>query len=206
MSLRATVILAGGRGERLGGVDKARLKVGGRTLLDRVRAALAPASGPVLVALPWGGPEPAPADGLVYVRDPVADPGPLGGLAAAMAWCLDREPRPDTLLSVAVDTPALPPDFAARLESRLAPGVAAVAASCGGQIHPTNALWRVEAFADLSARLAAGSAPAGPKALLSERDCRTCDWDPVAGIDPFSSINTLQDLMKFQRLLGFRRA
>ena len=49
MSAVAAVILAGGRGERLGGVIKSELRVGGRRLLDRVLAALIQCH-PILVA------------------------------------------------------------------------------------------------------------------------------------------------------------
>ena len=44
------MILAGGKGERLGGVVKANLRVGGVRLIDRVAAALADVKGPILVA------------------------------------------------------------------------------------------------------------------------------------------------------------
>ena len=40
MSRIAAVILAGGRGERLGGVIKANLTIGGTRLLERVTAVL----------------------------------------------------------------------------------------------------------------------------------------------------------------------
>ena len=52
------MILAGGRGERFGGVDKARLEVGGVRLLDRVLQAIA-VDGPVILA---AGNNPPPAE------------------------------------------------------------------------------------------------------------------------------------------------
>lgn len=70
------VILAGGRSQRFGGVDKTRLPVGGRTLLQRALDALAPVTERRLVV---GG---APGDGRLADRDPGA--GPLGGILTAL--------------------------------------------------------------------------------------------------------------------------
>jgi molybdopterin-guanine dinucleotide biosynthesis protein A len=75
----SAVVLAGGRGARLGGADKAGLEIGGRTLLERCLAALAdadevvvvgderPTSRPVLwtrESPPYGGPVAATYAGL----------------------------------------------------------------------------------------------------------------------------------------------
>jgi molybdopterin-guanine dinucleotide biosynthesis protein A len=63
----AVVILAGGASSRLGR-DKARVRVGGRTLLQHVRAAARAAGGPVRVLR----------------RDAVPQCGPLGGVLTAL--------------------------------------------------------------------------------------------------------------------------
>jgi molybdopterin-guanine dinucleotide biosynthesis protein A len=80
------IVLAGGTGRRLGGVDKAALDVGGRSLLDRVLEALVEAQrigvvGPardlppsVIMACerpPGGGPVAGLAAGLVLVEAPL---------------------------------------------------------------------------------------------------------------------------------------
>jgi molybdopterin-guanine dinucleotide biosynthesis protein A len=59
------VVLTGGRGDRLGGADKACVVVAGATLLDRARAAVAAADRVVVVGPEVaGGPVPAVAAGL----------------------------------------------------------------------------------------------------------------------------------------------
>ena len=78
------IVLAGGSGRRMGGVDKPSLLVGGRTLLDRVIAACAGAANVVVVGTqretqrpvrftretpPGGGPVAAIAAGLPLVGD-----------------------------------------------------------------------------------------------------------------------------------------
>ncbi len=80
------IVLAGGSGRRLGGVDKALLDVGGRTLLDRVLSATSAAGRVVVVGPardlppgvastserpPGGGPVSAVAAGLVLVDAPL---------------------------------------------------------------------------------------------------------------------------------------
>src|SRR3954464_9123559 len=82
------VILAGGKGTRIGGATKATLKVGGLTLLERVRGALMNQAKTVLLSVAahqmdddW-----VAASGLPVVTDPVAEAGPLGGIAGALVW------------------------------------------------------------------------------------------------------------------------
>lgn len=72
------VILAGGRARRLGGVDKTRLDVAGRSALERVIAAC-PADSVVVV----GPPGPLPP-GVHQVQEDPPFGGPLAGLGCAI--------------------------------------------------------------------------------------------------------------------------
>lgn len=93
------VVLAGGRGSRLGGVDKAELVVGGRSLLTRTLAAADGAEQRVVV-----GPGPVPHGVQQTLEDPPGG-GPVAGLAAGNA-ALDRPDRAPWVLVLAVDQPA----------------------------------------------------------------------------------------------------
>ncbi|MEV7395558.1 NTP transferase domain-containing protein [Aeromicrobium sp. NPDC092404] len=73
------IVLAGGRGSRLGGVDKAALEIEGETLLTRTLRAVSGA-GRVIVA---GDPRPLPA-GTVLVREEPRFAGPAAAIGAAM--------------------------------------------------------------------------------------------------------------------------
>lgn len=77
----AGVVVAGGAAERLGGVDKPMLEVGGRTLLARSLAALSGAD-PVVVV----GPRRPGVDGVVWTREQPPGAGPLAALAAGLAF------------------------------------------------------------------------------------------------------------------------
>lgn len=192
----AAVILAGGRGERLGGAVKAMLRVGGGTLLQRTTAALGPAPDPLLVA---GGSIPADQLGLeprhLLVRDlPLEYAGPLAGLAAAADWLLRLPRPPEQLLSLAVDTPFAPPDLVARLTGALTPELAAAIACYGEQDYPTNGLWRLSALASLPAAMAAGTAPRSLRRLAADLGAGICAWPAEADGDPFASVNTPAEL------------
>lgn len=87
----AFLILTGGFGSRLGGMDKAALEVGGSTLLERALAICA--ASPVVIV----GPDPAldrPAgDGRAAPRVVREDPphgGPAAGVAAGVAALVDE--------------------------------------------------------------------------------------------------------------------
>jgi molybdopterin-guanine dinucleotide biosynthesis protein A len=94
------IVLAGGRGRRLGGVDKPALRIGDRTLLDVALGAVAGA--PAVVV----GPDRDVPPGVIVVRE---DP-PGGGPAAAIVAGLAALPAPaaDALVVVlAADLPAV---------------------------------------------------------------------------------------------------
>jgi molybdopterin-guanine dinucleotide biosynthesis protein A len=194
------VILAGGRGERLGGVIKANLTIGGVRLLERVAAGLAGAD-TVLVALGAFAPNEL---GLLPRQIAVPDldtayGGPLAGLGAAVAWATAQPEPPAYLLSAAVDTPFLPKSFASAMAAAVEPGRAAVLARHGAQDYPTNAVWRLARIADLPQRMATGSAVRSLRALAAELNAATLTWPDSEGGDPFANVNTPADLAELGR-------
>lgn len=107
------VIVAGGKGRRLGGVSKPALVVGGLTLLERTLAAVKMAHAVAVV----GGPRPA---GVRWTVEKPPGSGPAAGLGAGLAVLeRDRDSAPWTAV-LAVDMPraasAVPALLAARGE------------------------------------------------------------------------------------------
>lgn len=92
----SAIVLTGGTGARLGGVDKAGLVIAGRPLLDRLIDAL-PVEVPVIIA---GPPRPVQRPAEFVVEDPPSG-GPAAGIVAALG--LVSTPLVGTL---AVDVPA----------------------------------------------------------------------------------------------------
>ncbi|MDX6298548.1 MAG: hypothetical protein QOI51_2405 [Nocardioidaceae bacterium] len=73
------IVLAGGSGRRLGGIDKGSIEVGGRTLLARVLDAVAGAERIVVV-----GPRCDLPAGVLRTSERPAGGGPVAGLAAGL--------------------------------------------------------------------------------------------------------------------------
>lgn len=93
----AAIVLAGGRGSRLGGADKATIEVGGRTLLAHALDAVLDASEVVVVGTQ------VPTDRPVtFVREDPAYGGPAAGLLTGRDALLRSFP---TLAVMAVDMP-----------------------------------------------------------------------------------------------------
>lgn len=106
------IIVAGGRGSRLGGASKPDLDVGGTSLLTRALRAVDRAALTVIV----GGPRPL---GVRWTVEEPAGSGPAAALAAGLAALRGdgREPSPVTVV-IAVDTP---------LAAQAVPGLVAAA-------------------------------------------------------------------------------
>src|SRR3954454_24183133 len=101
------VVLTGGTGTRLGGVDKSAIEVDGVTLLERALAAVSAAVEVVVVGKPVQTTRP--------VTWTVEEP-PGGGPAAGLLAGLDRFATPPELVAVlAVDMPRAPAGAVARL-------------------------------------------------------------------------------------------
>lgn len=189
------VIIAGGAGERLGGVRKADLRVGGRRLIDRVMDAVSERQYPLMISIGPAGRHSVNVAGAVAVPDlPSPVGGPLAGLAAAVANLQERGIGTGLLVSVTVDTPFLPADFVAILRQGLGDAPATYAA-WGDQFYPPNALWRIEALAGLPTQVAADRAPHSLKALHRLLGSHQVDWMKHARENPFVNLNTVADLL-----------
>ncbi len=138
------VILAGGAGRRLGGVDKGALIVAGQPLLDRVLLAAEAARHTVVV----GQARPTVRE-VRWTREDPPGGGPLAGLAAGLSALEDITQSDDEQLSVivlAADLPWLRPVDLDRLVAALAANPAAEAAvfsDSGGRLQPLTAAYRI---------------------------------------------------------------
>lgn len=104
------LVLAGGRGSRMGGLDKGLVPFEGRPLVAHAIERLAPQVGPLLINANRHA-EAYAAFGVPVVADALADyPGPLAGLLAGL-----EQAGTEWLVSVPCDTPRFPADLVARL-------------------------------------------------------------------------------------------
>lgn len=187
MTSFAAVVLAGGEGRRMGGTKPLRT-LHGVTLLDHALGFARAASDLTAVSLRDAGQAPLHGRTAVVFDDP-AIPGPLGGLAAALAFARDN--GREAVLTLPCDMPRLPPDLAARLAAALESQMGAAVAESGGQLHPVCALWRVRALAHLPGYLALGKSSLW--GFAQAVGMVTVGWAATPA-DPFRNVNTDAEL------------
>ncbi|GAA4479727.1 hypothetical protein GCM10023094_25280 [Rhodococcus olei] len=139
------IVLAGGSGSRMGGVDKPALEVHGRSMLTTALAAVAGAAATVVV-----GPRRPELDSTIrQVQESPRGSGPVSALAAGL-----REAGGSAVVAVlAADLPTLTADAVDRLRDTLRGGTdAAFAIDETGRVQFLLGVWRRDV---LAARLAA---------------------------------------------------
>ena len=188
------LVLAGGRGSRMGNVDKGLQPFRSSTMVEHVLARLRPQVGPVAISANRNL-DAYRAFDVMVLPDEVADgvepyPGPLAGLEAGLRHCATPY-----LLAVPCDSPFLPADLASRLGAAIEEADADVAyaatqeAGKRAQPHPVFCLVRAERLPQLSAYLAEG----GRRVDGWYRDLKAVEvvFDDA---DAFRNINTLDEL------------
>jgi molybdopterin-guanine dinucleotide biosynthesis protein A len=180
------IVLAGGLGRRMGGVDKGLVELDGRPMVAHVIERLSPQVGTIIINANQNADRYA-AFGVPVVADAVEGfAGPLAGLHAGLA----RTSTPYAA-TVPCDSPFLPPDLVARLGAGLAAADAQLAvARTFEQPHPVFALARADVLAHLAAFLAGG----GRKIDAWYASLRVVEvpFDDCA--DAFRNINTRDEL------------
>ena len=197
------VILAGGQATRLGGGDKGRLSLGGKTILEHVIDRLEPQVGGM--ALNANGDPSRFADlDMPVIPDSLAEfPGPLAGVLAGLDWAAEQ--GAEAIVTAAADTPFFPCDLVPQLllAAEAGPHQLALAASGepGGKLwrQPTFGLWPVALRDDLRAALQSGLR----KVVIwtGKHDAGQATF-VQSGIDPFFNVNTPEDLQEARRIAG----
>jgi molybdenum cofactor guanylyltransferase len=193
------LVLAGGLARRMGGGDKARIRVGGATILQRVLGCIGPQC--TVVILNANGDPARFADiGLPVVADSVPDfAGPLAGILAGLEWAAANVPDIEWIASVPGDCPFLPKNLVARLhETRAAAGLPLACARSGEWRHPVVALWPVTLRDDLRHALVDEDLHK-IEIWTARHGIAIADW-PAEPIDPFFNVNTPEDAAKAEAL------
>lgn len=146
------LVLAGGRGARMGGVDKGWVVHDGEALVHRVLRRFAPQVGSVLISANRN------VDAYRALADVVTDseqdltlepfPGPLAGVYAGL-----QRAATEWVALVPCDAPTLPPDLVARLAGAI-DGRDVACPVAAGRRQPVFALVRRSSVASLRAFLA----------------------------------------------------
>jgi molybdenum cofactor guanylyltransferase len=193
------LVLAGGLARRMGGGDKARIEVGGITILQRVLARLAPQCATIILNAN-GDPARFADSGLAVVPDSVPGfAGPLAGILAGLDWAAAHMPEIADVASVPGDCPFLPADLVARLAAaRSAAGVPLACARSGDWRHPVVGLWPVALRQDLRRALVEEDLHK-IEIWTARHGVANAEW-PVEPVDPFFNVNTPEDAAAAERM------
>ncbi len=187
------LVLSGGRGTRMGGVDKGLQVLHGKPLVQHVLERLAPQVGTLAIN--------ANRSQLEYARfgypvwhDLQGDfPGPLAGLQCGLAHC-----HTPLLATVPCDSPLIPYDLVAHLHDALSASGAQAAIAVtegvrGRQRHPVCSLLQTTTRASLDTFLAAGERKMDR--WFGSLECVEVDFPDERA---FSNINTGLDLQQLE--------
>jgi molybdenum cofactor guanylyltransferase len=193
------LVLAGGLARRMGGGDKARIKIAGKTILERVLACVGPQCTGIIMNAN-GDPSRFADTGLPVVADSVPDfAGPLAGILAGLDWAAANTPEREWLLSVPGDCPFLPNDLAERLHRvRRDAGTPLACARSGEWRHPVVGLWPVALRQDLRHALV-DEGLHKIEIWTAKHGVAIADW-PAEPIDPFFNVNTPEDAARAEAL------
>jgi molybdopterin-guanine dinucleotide biosynthesis protein A len=197
------LVLAGGQARRMGGGDKARVRIGGVTILQRVLDCLTPQCSRAIINAN-GDPTRFADTGLPVVADSVPDfAGPLAGILAGLDWAAANTRDCEWVASVPGDCPFLPRNLVMRLhEAHIAAGAPLACARSGEWRHPVVALWPIKLREDLR------------HALIDEGLHKIELWTarhgvgiaawPDTPIDPFFNVNTPEDAARAEELAALQ--
>ena len=188
------VILAGGQGRRMGGVDKGLKVLRGKPLVQWVIERLEPQVDELLINANQNL-ETYEHFGYRVIPDEIGGfAGPLAGLQRGLT-----EARHPLVATTPCDSPFLPRDLIARLYAALSRENAEIAvARTGDQPHPVFCLCRKQVLDGLNAFLAAGGRKID--AWYAKLNVVEVAFDDQA--EAFSNINTPDELQSFEASLA----
>ncbi len=184
----------------MGGGDKCRHQINGRSLLDRVIERARPQVSTLI--LNANGDLSRFADtGLAVVADVVTGQmGPLAGILTGLEWTATNTHGHRWVASMACDTPFFPRDLVSRLETAVVSHGAQIAlAASHARLHPVFGIWPVNL------------APALRNAMVEDGIRKIDQWAAryhvavvefgTNSIDPFFNINSPEDISLAQSMV-----
>ncbi|MBS0338246.1 MAG: molybdenum cofactor guanylyltransferase [Proteobacteria bacterium] len=182
------IVLAGGQGRRMGGVDKGLQLLSGKPMIEHVIARLAPQVEEIVINANQNL-EAYARFGRRVVPDEVGGyAGPLAGLHAGL-----QAAQQPLVVTAPCDSPFLPADLVARLAAALGDNDLAVART-GAQAHPVFALVRRGLLDHLTDYLKGGGRKID--AWYASLKVAQVPFDDEA--EAFSNINTREELREHE--------
>jgi molybdenum cofactor guanylyltransferase len=182
------LILAGGRGQRLGGLDKGWLTIRGEPLIARIIDQFQPQVGEILISANRHA-ERYRQLGFPVVTDPQSDfGGPLAGMLAGL-----QSMRGEWLITIPVDAPRLPPDYVKRM-CQASPDAPLRVAHDGERDQPVYCLLHRDLAPVLARAIARGER--APYRWQQAQRALAVSFDNAR--ECFANINTPEQLSRFE--------
>ena len=199
------VILAGGQARRMHGKPKHRLLLNGTSLLQQSVKNADPQVNNLLLSFNDEADEETLASQLPLLADSLPGHlGPLAGILSAMEWC-QKNSAARWLASFAVDTPLFPEDLVSTLAQHQQ-GHTIVCPRYGNFRHPTFCLWKIDQANDLRHWLQQDNGSRMGAWLQQQQTKMVTITESVQGLDPFTNINSAEDLEQLNAQLTSHRS
>ncbi len=196
------VILAGGKGRRMGCKDKALIPLLDRPLLSYVLESISGHVAPIALNINTNL-DKFSEFGYEIIEDPIKGHlGPLAGILASLNWA--RKLNQKWVMTLPCDTPFLPKNIVKemiKLKNKEL-DVDLVVAQSKGYNHPVIALWKSDLNLKLEKALNEGIRKID--IFTSSLKVAYVDFDKIKNdnFDPFTNLNSPLDLIKAQQILG----
>jgi molybdopterin-guanine dinucleotide biosynthesis protein A len=184
------------------GEPKALLPFGHARLIDHIAARIRPQAG--LIAINANDPAISLPGSVAFPDQFTGFHGPLAGIHAALDHVAKTYPAASHAFIVPTDSPFFPKNLVAILAGTLTgPDDVALAASLG-RMHPVLGLWPVTALPKLTGWLE-DPPTLKVRVFLEALPVRVTEFPPIetplGPLDPFSNINTHDDLERARKIL-----
>ncbi len=191
------VVLCGGESRRMG-QPKAWLRFGSEFLLQRVVRIVGEVAEVVVVVAAEDQALPDLPAGVAIVRDPVANRGPLQGLATGLRALPDRV---ELAFVSATDTPLLRAEWIRRIVEMIGPADLGLP-EVGGRLHPLSSVCRRDPVLRASDQLL-GEGRSRLLDLIERVRTVRLDEASLADIDPFfAGVRNLNTPEEYERVLA----
>jgi molybdenum cofactor guanylyltransferase len=196
------LVLDGGRARRMGGTDKGLMTLAGRPMIAHAIERLRPQVATLAISANGDSRRFAPFGLPVLADDPSDFSGPLAGVLAGLEFCARAGLGLTHVATLPGDTPFAPKDFVARLHAaRSAESAQIAVAASGARTHHVAALWPIAIAGALRRALEEGVRKV--ESFAAHYAVTTVEW-PAEPFDPFSNVNTPEDLVRAEAALAAR--
>jgi molybdopterin-guanine dinucleotide biosynthesis protein A len=192
------VILAGGTSRRFGGLTKANIEVGGRTIISRILEVITPLFSEIIIVTNTPEEFPSLADHII-VGDKYPNTGPLGGIHAALCASSAK-----AVFVFAGDMPMIDKDIVTKQTNKyLETDCDILIPHINDYIEPLHSVYNCSLLPLLEKYLE-GTNDFAVREFIKLTRVEYILFDPSENnLNAFSNINTPDDLIRINGIIGY---